>query len=71
MVACIVRDLPVNGARLKFVSAPLVPETFILNIPVDGMRRFLHGEPRAIAPRQATGDHVRQRPRVTAGSVTA
>ena len=47
-VACLVRDLSEIGARLKFDTVALVPRTFILHIPVDGVqwtceRRWVRG----------------------------
>ncbi|QBK30025.1 PilZ domain-containing protein [Roseitalea porphyridii] len=53
-IACVIRDLSDTGARLKFEAMAIIPERFILHIPVDGIqidcaRRWIRGQECGVA----------------------
>jgi len=53
-IACVIRDLSETGARLKFEAMAIIPERFILHIPVDGIqidcvRRWIRGQECGVA----------------------
>lgn len=53
-VGCVIRDLSETGARLKFEAMAIIPERFILHIPVDGIqfdcvRRWIRGQECGVA----------------------